>query len=188
MHNDAINGDRVARERFSRLVQDNNIRSIVETGTYHGITTDFLSSLCDNVHSIEIDPRYLDISKVLIGDNPNIHLYLGDSPTILTTILPNIPGPIFFFLDSHWGGYCPLIDELQIIAEMGVRDPVIAIHDFLVPGTDLGYDVYNEQALSFDYVEPKLSHLYPKGFKTEYNDATAEGSRRGILYLTPADR
>ena len=186
MYDDALNGDRVAREEFARLVKDYQIRSIVETGTYHGITTEYLASLVPLVHSIEIDPRYQTIARQRVGKNKQVKLHLGNSPQVLDHILWGLPQPSLFFLDAHWGGYCPLLDELRAMATMGIRDPVVVIHDFKVPDTTLGYDTYQGKPFSPDYVDPMLPFLYPKGYRTHYNDNSAEGARRGILYVTPA--
>ena len=187
MYDQAINGDRIAREKFAALARQHSIRTIIETGTYHGVTTQFLSSRAPQIHTIEINLRYQTIARELLKDLQNIRLHLGNSPQVLKGILPRITQPALFFLDAHWGGYCPLLDELSTMAQAGITRPIIAIHDFQVPGTDLGYDTYKGQPYNLQYVEGWLPTLYPSGYRTEYNDETAEGARRGILYITPAN-
>ena len=188
MYNDAINGDQIAREEFTRLVDRYKIKSIVETGTYHGVTTEFLASLSTLVHSVELDQRYLDIARQRVGNNEIVKLHFGNSPDVLNFILPDMPQPAMFFLDAHWGGYCPLLDELNTMANNRIVNPVIAIHDFMVPGTTLGYDSYQGKPFSLEYVSSSLLPLYPRGCHFHYNDDTAEGARRGILYVTPKEQ
>lgn len=183
MYQDAINGDRIARAEFIRLLEVYRIATIVETGTFHGVTTHWLTSLGLPVHSVEINPRYQATAIQRLTGVQNIKLHLGNSPQILLSILPRLSQPVFFFLDAHWGGHCPLLDELGAMATAGIINPIIAIHDFLVPDTTLGYDTYQGIPFTLEYVESKLPHLYPTGYRTAYN--TAEGARRGILYVTP---
>lgn len=185
MYEEAINRDGRARRHFVRLAYRHHVETIVETGTFHGVTTEFLASLAPSVHSIEIDWRYLEIARGRLQTLENVQLHQGNSPEVLRKLLGGLKQPLLLFLDAHWGGYCPLQDELKTAASCGVRRPVIVIHDFLVPGTDLGYDSYQGKPFDLAMVEHHLPPLYPDGYTTSYNDETAEGARRGILYVEP---
>ena len=183
MYINAINGDKIARNKFQQLIEQHKIKTVIETGTYHGVTTEWLASIVDTVHTIELDPRYYETAKLKLEDLANVSMHFGSSPDILRKIMPVIEKPIFFFLDAHWGPYCPMLDELRVIPRES--NPVIAIHDFLVPGTTLGYDIYQGKPFSLDYIEGLLPRLYSNGYVTQYNDETAEGARRGIVYISP---
>jgi len=98
-------------------------------------------------------------------------------------LIPSLERPLFFYLDAHWEKYWPLLDELQVIADNGVQ-PIIVIHDFFVPGSNLGFDKYDGQRLDFEYIEPSLQKIYGNNFTYEYN-RYATGARRGIIYVFP---
>lgn len=185
MYEDALNRDDVAKNQFAQLIKQFKIKTFIETGTYHGVTTEWLSSLVKTVHTIEINENYQTIAKERLESLQNVHMHIGNSPEVLSHILPLVTVPVMFFLDAHWGTYCPLNDELKAIKASGIIDPVITIHDFQVPNTTLGFDVYDGQALSLERVEPFLPNLYSNGYKINYNDETAGGARRGILYVSP---
>lgn len=92
-----------------------------------------------------------------------------------------------FFLDAHWGSHCPLKDELKVIAKHGLR-PVIAIHDFYVPGEHgLAFDSYNGQALTFDWLGPVFDEIYgANGYHYYYNsEAESTEIKVGIIYIVP---
>jgi hypothetical protein len=58
-----------------------------------------------------------------------------------------------FFLDAHWYNYCPLLDELAVIARHRLRPAVIAIHDFVTGHPDqLGYDCYQSQPFTLEWI------------------------------------
>src|SRR5690606_34701363 len=91
---------------------------------------------------------------------------------------------ILFFLDAHWQQYNPLLDELKVIAEAGLK-PVIVIHDFKVPfRDDLGYDSYNGQDYDYTWIQDSLHAIYGSNFTTRYNDQ-ATGAKRGVIIIEP---
>jgi len=83
----------------------------------------------------------------------------------------------------------PLLDELETIAKYELL-PVIAIHDFKVPGGGLGFDAYNGQEYTFEWIKPKIDKIYSfknRGYKHYYNTPEkACGAMRGIIYIVPA--
>lgn len=185
---EAFNGDTFIEQEFLRLRDRFNIDTIIETGTCFGSTTKFLGRNFKNVISIEINRQYLDIARKLIGAVANIDTYCGASEKIL----PEIIQPewqektVMFFLDAHWEAHCPLKDELRIIAEHKLK-PVIAIHDFYVPGEALNFDSYHGQPFTFEWLKPYFDVIYGEGgYKHYYNSAaTATEIKVGIIYITP---
>ncbi len=125
---------------------------------------------------------YKDVFSEAI-DKLGIRSWMGNSPTMLENILPTTRGVVFFYLDAH-NPDCPLLDELSRIAKHCPDRAVIAIHDFVVPGKNFGYDSYNGHDLNFDFIKDALPAIYLKGFTYHYNDQ-AEGARRGIIYIEP---
>ena len=65
--------------------------------------------------------------------------------------------------------------------------PVITIHDFYVPGSkNLGYDTYNNQSFTYEWIKEDLDLIYENNYSYFYNnDIDSEGSKRGIIYIFP---
>lgn len=76
----------------------------VETGTYRGDTTAFLSRLGQGVVSIEPDLQlYVGASKRFANDE-RIRLINGTSQEVLEAVLQTLAGPVCFWLDGHFSG------------------------------------------------------------------------------------
>jgi hypothetical protein len=187
---EAFNGDHFIEQEFLKLRNAYGIKTVIETGTCFGSTTKFLGANFNKVISIEINEKYLAIARTLIGKSDNIETYCGASENILHQLLGgknSDTGNMFFFLDAHWESHCPLRDELKIIAQYKVL-PVIAIHDFQVPGEPgLHFDSYNGQAFTFEWIKPLLDNIYgEQGYDHYYNtELNSTEIRIGIIYIVP---
>lgn len=155
----------------------------VETGTYLGGTTKRFASMFKKVHTIEYLPENFNKAKQHLQGCENVIQHLGDSATQLPFVLKRIRAEkCFFFLDAHWQNDCPLIDELKAISKAGKKG-VIAIHDWKVPSTDLGFDSYNGQDFTLEWIDPTLKECFQQ-YRVWYNDATkAQGAKRGVLFI-----
>lgn len=176
-----FNGDPHIGERIRELVAKHGVRTIVETGTYKGVTTRELAKLAF-VFSIEKNEALWRELPPIMG----IGWILRDSRVALPKAIAASQGEPLFYLDAHWGADWPLLGELAAIAEAGIK-PVIVIHDFEVPGTDLGFDEYGGQRLDWEYVREAVERIYgADGYERSTNDPErAAGARRGVLYLEP---
>lgn len=94
----------------------------IETGTYLGTTTNFLSELYPYVYSIEPEPQlYKSASKRFAGRN--IKLFNDVSENVLPSLLNTLKGDINFWLDGHYSKgitfkgskNCPVEEELEAI-------------------------------------------------------------------------
>jgi len=180
-----FSGDPYFKQAMLDIVEESGIKTIVETGTFKGQTTVGLAKMVDNVYTIEISEKYHAEVQPTLKPFSNIVSILGDGPKVLDEIIPELEGPVLFFLDSHWYKN-PLLGELEAIAKHGIK-PHIVIHDFKVPGKpDFGYDEYADQGITYewDYVKNAVQKIYGDDFKMSYN-AEAAGSKRGILFLAP---
>ncbi len=184
-HPDAFNRDTFVQQRVAQLIDQYRIATIIETGTYHGVTTAYLAEFGLPVHTIETNPLYLLTAIARLSTHSNVITHLGASHEMLGPVLRQATGPVLFFLDAHWG-FNPLKGELNIIADHGLSDSVIIIHDFKVPNCNLGYDADHDSVpLSYDYIKDILPRIYTT-WETEYNDeAHATGAMRGVVYLKP---
>lgn len=91
----------------------------VETGTYFGSTTSYLSCFFPHVYTIEPEPGlYAAACKRFEGKN--VTVYNGVSEYIFPTLLPKLSGNVNFWLDGHYSAGitykgekdCPIEDEL----------------------------------------------------------------------------
>jgi hypothetical protein len=94
----------------------------VETGTYLGETTDFLSKNYSFVYSIEPEKNlFKNAMKKFL--NKNIELFNDVSEDVMPSLLPGLSGDINFWLDGHYSaGFtfqgnkdCPVEEELIAI-------------------------------------------------------------------------
>lgn len=191
-----FNGDTFIQEEFLKLKHRYELTTAVETGTCLGSTTLFLSNNFEKVYTVEVNEAYLSIAQQKFISHKNIEVFKGDSATILAYQLNKLSNRTIYFLDAHWGGQCPLKNELAAIANAGLR-PVIAIHDFQVPGELLlGFDSYNGQLFTLEWIKPSLDLIYnerriddkkvPDDYEYYYNSfEKSAGAKRGIIYILP---
>ena len=207
----AFGGDKYLYEEFQKLVKRYKIKNIVETGTSKGDTTLAFSKMVDKVYTIEIKKEVYLTSKKRLSWEKNIQIFLGSSSDVLRKILPSLKGNTLFFLDAHWGHYWPILDELKEISKVPyLKESIIVIHDFYVPGKDFGFDSYYhsnssielflkkgigflgkifkmnltpKQRLDFSFIEPSIKKINPD-YKHYYN-SKAEGVKRGVIFICP---
>lgn len=155
----AMNGQTARLEVCRRILTELDVEVVLETGTYRGVTTEWLAAFGRPVHSIEVEPRFHHFARRRLEHCPNVTLVLGNSQTAiegeLATALRN--KSVFAYLDAHWREHLPLKEEIAAIAELA-RDFVILIDDFQVPN-DPGYvfDDYGPVgACTLDFIAPAL--------------------------------
>ena len=178
---------------FASLVGTLDPFAIVETGTYLGTTTEWLSAFQIPVFTVEIDPENYGYSKSRLALLPKVHLSLTDSRSglkrIIADVLPRYRNHcVIFYLDAHWGADLPLADEIEIIFD-AMPNAVVMIDDFEVPwDIGYGYDNYGPgKSLNFSYIKNiaenfNLRHFYPSALS---DDET--GAKRGCVVLCGSD-
>ena len=186
-----FNGDTFIEQEFLKLKEQYCLTTAFETGTHQGDTTVWLAKNFIKTVSCEIDAgRVENCKKRFSEEKVHIEFFHGSSEKVLDYVIPHrgIGHDTIFFLDAHWNSYCPLLDELEAIAKYELL-PVIAIHDFKVPGGGLGFDCYNDQEYTFDWIKPKVDKIYSfknRGYKHYYNTPEkACGAMRGVIYIVP---
>jgi hypothetical protein len=163
--------------------------AFVETGTYLGETAIAAHDLLAvPVFTAEVSlANYLQahLTRLRTGRLGSIHQYLGNSPDFLRRLAPGnrLGSRPFFYLDAHWGDYCPLADELVAIFK-GFPWAVVVVDDFQVPARpDFGYDSYGGIPIGVDVVKTVLKPQ-ARLFFPDHDPALESGHRRGTLLLT----
>jgi len=186
--------DYILRNKFITLVHDVGIRSVCETGTEFGGTSNSFAYMkpVQSVLTIDLEQKFTDPL------HPNVRFIQGDTrdklPQALDEILNNKLFPVLFFLDAHpgvFGAFGPLADEIKIIAAFFALHtdlplPWIAIHDCEVPGKPFGFDTYHDGPISWVTHKANIESIYPKGCKVTYNEE-AVGAARGCLFVEPCN-
>ena len=141
----AFNGQFFRRRMFEEIIAATAPAAIVETGTYRGTTTKFLAEASGKpVFTVECLPRNYGFAKQNLQVVRNVTLTLGDSRSFLRRLIAEdrLPqGPIFFYLDAHWGEDLPIFEEIEVIFKHR-PEAVVMIDDFQVPD-DPGYGFDN---------------------------------------------
>jgi hypothetical protein len=159
----------------------------IETGTFLGSSTPYLSSLVSGkTYTIEIDKSSANKSLKRFAQNHaalDIELILGDSAVQITNILKMIDPKnqrIIAYLDAHWLEAIPTADEILALHNWG-GVWIAIIDDFKVPAQGgYGFDRYGIVEIGPNIV-PKS-----KGLRVFLPSGTPEhetGSRRGTGYV-----
>jgi predicted O-methyltransferase YrrM len=179
--------DLVLRERLAVILQWYQITTVVETGIDWGGSTRFFAQMVPRVIGVDNDPvRIAAFKKEMAEDRlTGIELVEGNSPDVLRSLAASLDAPhTLFFLDAHWQAYWPLKDEIRAIPR---GQGILVMHDARVPGVPtLGVDSYDGQELSYEYLAEVLTEWSPVHY-VEYNDDTAQGSRRGVMIVYPTN-
>ncbi len=135
----------------------------IETGTYLGDTTYFLSKNFPTVHTIEPSIYYRNIAKSLIKKKDNIIFHEGTSEECFESICLKVTGDVSFWLDGHFSGgntfknnsLTPIKFELEIIKKniKKLNNICVLIDDARCSFVDEGYpslDYYVEWAKSLN--------------------------------------
>ncbi len=110
----------------------------VETGTYLGDTTEFLSRTARMVYSIEPGGNLFAGALKRFKRHANIKIIHGLSEDVLPTLLPTLTGNVGFWLDGHYTDELthkgpqdtPILDELNCIGDNISRfDHVVVMVD-----------------------------------------------------------
>lgn len=181
-----FNADVYVCVEFLKLKKEFDVKTAIETGSCLYSTTKWLGENFETVYTVEINHSYAIHGYPKVERMPNVVAKLQDSVSFLKEL--NLSGSCIFFLDAHWNDFCPLQEELEVIANMkGIEPPVIVIHDFFTGNEELGYDSYLNQPFNYDWIKPKIE-LIENNFNckyTHYFNTDSIGAKRGLIYIKP---
>jgi hypothetical protein len=182
-------GDYFIGVEIKKLVERFKIEKIIETGTYLGATTKKLAEFCPT-YSVEINNEFYKRALENIKDAKGHEIFLieGNSINVLPILFKiSKTDNLLFFLDAHWYNFCPLLDELRLIAENKLK-PVIVIHDWKVPNRpDLGFDSHDGIDFEWKLIEKSIEAIYGISNYSYHYNSQATGAKRGVIYIYPKD-
>jgi hypothetical protein len=158
----------------------NKCKYFVETGTNVGSTLAYVAKKYPDTQcfSCETDMTALEHAQQNIAGYSNVRLFNKTSLEFLEKLFKQQElgdGEVLFWLDAHGYGFdWQLREEVAMITDHQGK-AFLFIDDFLVPGMDcFGYDKYNGQTCSFEYIRDSLSskHNYSL-YYPQYTDRTS---------------
>jgi hypothetical protein len=181
--------DKFVFKTFGELIEKFKIKKIIETGTYKGWSALELSKFGLPVHTIEFMQDWHNDSVEYLKECNNVTTYLGNSTEHLDKILEENEEGVLIFLDSHWYGFSPIMEEFKVIHNKKLKNPVIIIHDFFVPDEHgnhkFGFDIYqNLGVLNFALIEESINNIYNNRFDYHYN-SEIDPLNAGVIYIYP---
>jgi hypothetical protein len=145
--------DNPKRALLRDIARRHDLRILVETGTYMGETAWALRRDLDRIETIELEPTLAHLAQIRFKTVPNVHVYEGDSASVLPRILEALAEPALFWLDAHPStdrtahhAPIPLRAELAAIGRHPVEGHVVLVDDLQYLGTP-GYPTLAELAL-----------------------------------------
>jgi hypothetical protein len=143
-------------------------RVFIETGSMGG---DGIQQALDEgfelAYSIELDPHWFNHCKNRFKDKP-VHMILGDSGKLLSSLLSIIDEPVTFWLDAHNGSLdSRLREELTDIKNHKVKTHTILIddlRDWKVKRNGFDTDMLKQWVLE---INPGYKIVLENGYKKE---------------------
>lgn len=162
----------------------------IESGTYLGTSTYLFLGIPSIVKtvSIESNPKFHFVACERWdreSQSGRLDLELGDSRIVIPKFLSSLnrsDARVICYLDAHWNGDIPTIQEIQFLVEWG-GSWVAIIDDFFVPDQNLGeygFDSYGGIVVGPEILEPNQGY---KLFLTKRHASLETGARRGTGYL-----
>ena len=141
--------------------------TVIEVGSFRGVTTRRLSYLFDTVHSIEIDPTLCAEASKRCADRRNVTLHCGDGKLILQQLAPKV-GRCIGFLDGHFSGGAtgqgdepePVLAELDTIGRHLPNFLGVVVDDFREFGTQPGWPMKSQVMARLEQVLPEPEWLH----------------------------
>lgn len=182
-----FNGQIFRKKIFVELLRNIAFEVIVETGTYTGNTTGYMSKMSSlPVYSCELNKTLLSLAKKRLESIPNISFMLSDSREFLLELVKKemCKKASFIYLDAHWGEELPLKEEIEIISD-NWNSFVVMVDDFQVPNDGgYGYDNYGgEQVLSSQHFSKIFTKHNLIPFFPVLPSAQETGYKRGCVIL-----
>ncbi len=175
-----FNGDVYIRRKFLELKEKYGLKNAIETGSCLFGTTRWLADNFNNVYTVEINKDFQDEGLKKMEGSVNMMALLGDSVELLPTMLKFAGRDTIVFLDAHWHEHCPLLKELEIIRDSGLK-PIIVIHDFVVPDNpELGFDSYQGQPFTWEWIKPIVEQI---GKPIISYNSEISGAKRGVIFI-----
>jgi Ribosomal RNA adenine dimethylase len=152
---------------LARVRSRTGATTVIEVGSYKGVTTFRLSHIFSVVHSIEIDENLFAQAQQRCAGRKNVMLHHGDGKQVLRDLAPNVMRCVIFF-DGHFSGGDtgqgdepePVLAELDLIGDNLANFVGVVIDDFREFGTAPGWPKKSEVLAKLERVMPEADWLH----------------------------
>jgi hypothetical protein len=187
----AFNGQCGRQQTVMDLFHAFPFTHVVETGTFYGMTTEFLARETRlPVFTVEASRAAYQLARLRLRPYPNVKLFFGDSRSFLREVVRSAVSANslpFVYLDAHWGTDLPLLEEVRIVLA-SYPQCIVMIDDFQVPH-DQGYafDDYGPgKALKMEYLSAVVEEFLAVVAYPVLPSVRESGARRGCVVLAPS--
>jgi hypothetical protein len=172
--------------------KQNDLKTMIETGTYRGDMDYALRSVFDRIVTIELSPELHSAAKRRFKALPHIECLGGDSSKILPRLLGEIDSPCLFWLDAHYSAgitakgdaQTPISIELEAVLKHYVTNHVILIDDARCFDGSNDYPLLSALETSVRKARPDLSfsvendiiRILPDGSTRKLHEAVTSSS------------
>lgn len=146
----------------------------VETGSYKGAGIEAaLKAGFSEIHSIELAQHFYEHCRKRFESNPQVHLWHGDSASLLEKVISSINQPITFWLDGHYSGgdtakgktNTPILSELNAIKKHPIKTHTILIDDVRNFNTEIHDNIpLKVIIIKIRSINPKYKISFEKGY------------------------
>ncbi len=113
------------------------IKTLVETGTWHGDMVEASIKHFEKIYSIELSPKLAARASKKFVKYPQVSVLQGDSNQQLPAVLKALKEPAIFWLDAHYSAgdtakgqlVTPIQSELGAVLGHPIKEHVILIDD-----------------------------------------------------------
>jgi hypothetical protein len=141
-----------------------DLDTLVETGTCFGDLIFGVRDTFKEIYSIELAKHLFECAVVRFNDDHGVHLFHGDSASILPTFIQALSPRVLFWLDAHGVG-CPVMRELETI--LACRPQAVILIDDAIDFTGHnGYPTLEKLQQTLQHyrvcIKDNIIRAYPK--------------------------
>ena len=154
-------------QTLTRLRKTTAATTIIEVGSYKGVTTRRLSRFYEQVLSIEIDPALCEQARRRCAARRNVTIYEGDGKVLLPQLAATVRNCVLF-LDGHFSGEGtghgdepePVLAELDVVRQCIDNFVGLVVDDFRLFGVERGWPRKSQVMAKLEQVlpSPQWSH------------------------------
>lgn len=154
-------------QALTRLRKTTGATTIIEVGSYKGVTTRRLSRFYEQVLSIEIDPVLCEQARRRCATRRNVTIYEGDGKAVLSQLAATVRKCVLF-LDGHFSGEGtghgdepePVLAELNVVRPCIDNFVGVVVDDFRLFGVERGWPRKSQVMSMLEQIlpSPQWSH------------------------------
>jgi hypothetical protein len=120
------------------------LQVFIETGSYFGDTLARVARHFRRAYSIELQQAYYDLARGRFAKDPHVEVLLGNSATLLPSLLESVKEPCLFWLDARSETDTPFASELEAILGHAIDGHVVLVDDARFLTGTRGYPTIEE--------------------------------------------